>query len=121
MPERYSEIAARCLALEDKAHREAILARYDKHIQASVRHLMDGLAQQHAARVRYAGAGRRIRMGPGDYRLMTAAERKALGRQRLAAIEPEWLRRRVRAKVLEQLATIQRHQQQMRLFVEDAA
>lgn len=93
MPDHYHQLLTHCLRDEPKAHRDAVLSKYPRHTQAIVRRaLMVGLAGRLATAIIHAGAN--------DDQL-TRAERRALRRDRLAAIGETWLRDRVAAMVVE--------------------
>lgn len=119
MSYRYRDILAQCLAHEDKAHRDRVLARYPDHVAQMVRAVMKGLAKHRTAWVRHAGAGRRVKEGPWEYRPMNKEERRALRNVRKATIEPEWLRRRVETMVRERYQHVTYHRHQMRLALEE--
>jgi len=85
-PIRYSEILDRCLAHEDKAHRDAVLAEFPENVQRIVRGLMTGIAKRLASYVRVSAKRERH---------LDRNVRRQRYRQRLDAIHPPWLRQRV--------------------------
>lgn len=101
MTDQYSTILARCLARQDKAHRDAVLAEYPPHTQAIMRRMMQGIAKRLAAYIVNAGA-REWNINAGD--------RRRLRRERLAAIKEPWLRERVEVIVKEMFAERRRAQ-----------
>lgn len=106
MPERYSEILARCLAVEDKAYRDQVLAAQDAATRRAVRHMMAGIARRLTNYIVHAGAG--------DEQL-TARQRRYMRNARLKAIPESWLRQRVEKMVREHFmdsGTTQHHEQE---------
>jgi hypothetical protein len=92
MTVHYSTILTQCLAHKDKIHREQVLLQHDPATVEIVRRVMQGIAKRLANYIVHAGAR--------DYDL-TAADRRKLRRERLAAIREPWLRERVSAMVKE--------------------
>lgn len=101
----YRQIAAEALEVEDEAHREKVLAKYPDQA-AGVRHILDGLAQQLTASVRYAGAATRP--------ALTTEQLRTASQRRLERIEPAWLRRRVAKKLDEQRRRVKEQHRKMR-------
>lgn len=95
MPERYADILARCLAFEDKAHRERVLLGLDPETAVVVRSQLQGLAKRLTAHIAYAGI---------NDEQITKEQRRARRRERLEAIPEPWLRERVEVMVREHFA-----------------
>lgn len=109
MIERYADIMGRCLAKEDKAHREAVLDEYPVNMQHFVRRLMAGIAKRLAVSIHHTG-DRERRGNPS----ITVEELRGLRRQRLDAIQPKWLRDRVETIVRERWRAVRQEQARMR-------
>lgn len=82
MTDRYAAIVDRCLADEDKARRDRVLAEYPENVQRIVRGMIAQLAKR---LTEYVARG----------------EDRTERNRRLAAIREPWLRERVRQMVIE--------------------
>lgn len=88
----YSQLLTRCLAVEDKAHRDAVLAKYSPQVRAIMQSQMQGIAKRLANHIYFADDREQS---------LSREQRRELRRRRLAAIREPWLRDRVEAMVRE--------------------